>query len=85
VLINKYWHAPHEIEDFNAYDSVLLQRDVYHIVPIKGESKWVTEYKHSSGEINSALLRVFDGPGLRLGQIIYAVCIVDFEIINKQQ
>jgi hypothetical protein len=79
IAINKYWPTSQIIEDIDKYESLLLQRDVYHVTPIKGESKWVRAYQNSSGEVVSAILRVYDGPTMKLGQVVYAACLVDFQ------
>lgn len=38
VIVNKYWASDKPIEDFDKYESLLLQREVYHVVPVAGQS-----------------------------------------------
>lgn len=84
IILNKYWPSSQHIEDFAQYDNLLLQREVYHLAPIKGESKWVRSYQQSSGEIMSVLLKAYEGQSFKLGQVLYAACLVDFDEKNKQ-
>lgn len=79
IMVNKYWPVDGATEyDEEKYEVVLMEREVYHMVGVKGEGDWVRKWRGDKGMVKQVVMRVYQGEGLKLGQVVTAVAIVDF-------
>lgn len=78
ILVNKYWPVEEQEFDEEKYEAVVMEREVYHLVPVKGEASWVRDWRGDKGEVHGVLVRVFGGRVMKLGEVVDAVAVVDF-------